>query len=144
MQMCSSMGMAIMSSFFFTLMDFWIRRGSYAANLQFGVPRFPIATVAAAIMFVAQIFALPFYFWLIKRKSKTFAYRLGAIVWAVTAFALFFLPAQSYTLDASGALEIVSQVPDWVICMLAFVIGIGIGGPPVGAPPPLRGGRHCS
>ena len=129
MQMCSSMGMAIMSSFFFTLMDFWIRRGSYAANLQFGVPRFPIATVAAAIMFVAQIFALPFYFWLIKRKSKTFAYRLGAIVWAVTAFALFFLPAQSYTLDASGALEIVSQVPDWVICMLAFVIGIGIGGP---------------
>lgn len=70
MQMCSSMGMAIMSSFFFTLMDFWIRRGSYAANLQFGVPRFPIATVAAAIMFVAQIFALPFYFGSSSAKAK--------------------------------------------------------------------------
>lgn len=129
MQMCSSMGMAIMSSFFFTLMDFWIRRGSYAANLQFGVPRFPIATVAAAIMFMAQIVALPFYFSIIKRKSKTFAYRLGSIVWAVMAFVLFFLPAQNYTISASGELSIVSQVPDVVICCLAFVIGIGIGGP---------------
>ena len=129
MQMCSSMGMAIMSSFFFTLMDFWIRRGSYAANLQFGTPRFPIATVAAAIMFVAQIFALPLYFSIIKRKSKTFAYRLGAVVWAAMACVLFFLPAQSYTLDSTGVLTVVSQVPDWVICVLAFVIGLGIGGP---------------
>jgi Na+/melibiose symporter-like transporter len=127
MQMCSSMGMAVMSSYFFTYCDYWLRRGSFINTLMFDVGRFPIATVAAAVMFAAQILALPLYFALIKKRSKTFAYRTGAVIWSVLAICLFFLPAQKFTLiDAN--LNIISQTPDVLIIILAFILGLGIGG----------------
>ncbi len=127
MQMCSSMGMAVMSSYFFTYVDFWLRSGSYVNTLVYGADRFPIATVAAAVMFAAQIFALPLYFSLIKKKSKTFAYRTGAVIWTVLAMCLFFMPSQQFTL-IEGNLNIISQTPNGVIFVLAFLLGLGIGG----------------
>lgn len=80
MQMCTSMAMAMMSSFFFTLCDFYLRSKTYYSATMWGVSRFPIATVAAALMFVAQAIALPFYLKLVKVKSKRFAYLTGAFI----------------------------------------------------------------
>mgnify|MGYP004664213047 FL=1 len=126
MQMCSSMGMAIMSSYFFTYCDFWLREGTYMNSLVNGAARFPVATVAAAIMFAAQIVALPLYFAIIKNKGKSFAYRTGAGIWAAIALVLFFLPQQQFD---PATFQVTKQAPDWLLFVLAFAIGIGIGGP---------------
>ena len=76
MQMCASMAMAIMSGFFYTLFNFYLRNKSYPvlSGIQGGHFAMPAATIAAALMFVAQIVAMPFYLQLLKRKSKRFAY----------------------------------------------------------------------
>ena len=136
MQMCASFGMAVMSSFFFTLCDFFLRRTSYwAVSIGFdgATGRFPIATVAAAMMFLAQIIALPIYLKLIKVKSKRFAYITGAIVWIVVAMFMIFLPAEGTV--AKGGIEVIDGAvksklgaPDWLLIVFGLLLGLGIGG----------------
>lgn len=134
MQMCTSMAMAVMSSFFFTFCDFYLRRMTYAEVTTLGSlgSRFPIATVAAAMMFVAQIFALPFYLFLIKKKSKRFAYITGATIWIVLAALMLLLPAETAinTVTENGVKFISTQVgsPDWLLIVAGLLLGFGIGG----------------
>ena len=140
MQMCASFGMAVMSSFFFTLCDFYLRRQTYMTALMYGeaASRFPIATVAAAAMFIAQIIALPIYLKLIKVKSKRFAYITGAIVWIVVAAAMLFLPAETAAPTVTEALnkkgEVIYKIAttsgahEAIIIMFGLLLGLGIGG----------------
>ena len=135
MQMCASFGMAVMSSFFFTLCDFFLRRSSYfAVTSGLASSRFPIGTVAAAMMFLAQIIALPIYLKLIKVKSKRFAYITGAIVWIVVAAAMLLLPGEGLienggiAISESGAVSTVKGAPTWLLIMFGLFLGLGIGG----------------
>ena len=136
MQMCASFGMAVMSSFFFTLCDFFLRRTSYwAVNTTYlgATGRFPIATVAAAMMFFAQIIALPIYLKLIKLKSKRFAYITGAVVWIVVALFMLFLPAEGAVemggiAVVDGTVKSLIGAPDWLLIMFGLLLGLGIGG----------------
>ncbi|MCM1533222.1 MAG: MFS transporter [Corallococcus sp.] len=135
MQMCTSMAMAVMSSFFFTFCDFYLRRMTYREVTLLGDDgtRFPIATVAAAMMFVAQIFALPFYLKLIKVKSKRFAYLTGAFIWIGVVALMLILPAETEIgskLTDSGKTSVftVSGTPDWAVIIFGLLTGFGIGG----------------
>ena len=146
MQMCASFGMAVMSSFFFTLCDFFLRRMSYAEATMFGqyADRLAIGTIAAAMMFLAQIIALPIYLKLIKVKSKRFAYITGAVVWIVVALFMLFLPAETAIntvagtkeVDINGVMTVVDTLkistktgaPDWLIIIFGLLLGLGIGG----------------
>ena len=132
MQMCTSMGMAVMSSFFFTLCDFYLRSQSYKLVTTESITRFPIATVAAALMFVAQAAALPFYLKLIKLKSKRFAYLTGAFIWIGVAAICIFLPGEtgSPILNSAGSSisSIAGGTPDWVLFIIGLALGFGIGG----------------
>ena len=130
MQMCSSMAMAMMSSFFFTFCDFYVRRMTYqSVTLNPDQSRFPIATVAAAMMFVAQIVALPIYLKIIKAKSKRFAYVTGCVIWAVVVAFMWLLPAESQiAVNANGGVQTVEGAPNWLIMIFGLLIGLGIGG----------------
>ncbi|MBQ8433670.1 MAG: MFS transporter [Clostridia bacterium] len=129
MQMCSSMAMAMMSSFFFTFCDFYIRRLSYQqVTLNADLGRFPIATVAAAMMFVAQIIALPIYLKIIKAKSKRFAYITGCIVWMVVVAFMWLLPAEGKVEVVNGSVQTVEGAPNWLIIIFGLLLGLGIGG----------------
>ena len=135
MQMCASFGMAVMSSFFFTLCDFFLRRSSnFAVSSGLATSRFPIATAAAAMMFLAQIIALPIYLKLIKAKSKRFAYITGAVVWIVVALFMLFLPAEGaidqggISIGDNGAVSTVIGAPDWLLIVFGLLLGLGIGG----------------
>lgn len=135
MQMCASFGMAVMSSFFFTLCDFFLRRSSYyAVTSGMATSRFPIATVAAAMMFLAQIIALPIYLKLIKVRSKRFAYITGAVVWIVVAMFMLFLPAEGaidkggISISESGVASTLIGAPDWLLIAFGLFLGLGIGG----------------
>lgn len=128
MQMCTSMAMAVMSSFFFTFCDFYVRRLTYASATVDGASRFPIATVAAAMMFVAQIIALPIYLQIIKRKSKRFAYITGAIVWIAVVACMLALPAEGEIAINNNTISTVKGAPDWLIIVLGLLAGLGIGG----------------
>ena len=130
MQMCASFGMAVMSSFFFTLCDFVLRRNTY---LTFNTSvetlgRFPIATVAAAAMFLAQVIALPVYLRIIKKKSKRFAYITGAIVWITVAAFMIFLPAEGSVDIANGSIVTKEGAPNWLLICFGLLLGLGIGG----------------
>ena len=140
MQMCASFGMAVMSSFFFTLCDFFLRSQTYKAATIIGeaASRFPIATIAAAAMFAAQIIALPIYLKLIKIKSKRFAYITGAIVWIVVAAAMLLLPGETAdptiteSINKKGELVYniasTSGAHNVIIIMFGLFLGLGIGG----------------
>lgn len=154
MQMCTSMAMAVMSSFFFTFCDFFIRRNTYSQVTVLGDygGRFPIATVAAAMMFVSQIIALPIYLQIIKRKSKRFAYITGAVIWIVVVACMLALPGdQGFTMSYKGQpleesgipqamatidaekkgsifVSSVGGAPDWLIIVFGLLTGLGIGG----------------
>ncbi len=136
MQMCNSMGMAIMSSFFFTLCDFYLKRLSYQAVTEgwMGIAadelsRFPIGTIAAALMFVAQIFALPFYLKLIKVKSKRFAYITACAIWILVTFTMIFLPAESGIEIQNGTTVVTTEgAPNWLLIVYGLLLGFGIGG----------------
>lgn len=140
MQMCTSMAMAVMSSFFFTFCDFYLRSKTYATVTLGGdsFSRFPIATISAAMMFVAQIIALPMYLKIIKRKSKRFAYITGAVVWIAVVACMLALPAETTepllktttATDGSVKTAVVStsSAPDWLIIIFGLVTGLGIGG----------------
>ena len=137
MQMCASFGMAVMSSFFFTLCDFFLRRTSYWAvstGWEGASSRFPIATIAAAMMFLAQIIALPIYLKLIKAKSKRFAYITGAVVWIVVALFMLFLPEEGtvanggISVGSGGGVTTSIGAPDWLLILFGLFLGLGIGG----------------
>ena len=129
MQMCSSMAMAMMSSFFFTFCDFYIRRLSYQqVTISENLGRFPIATVAAAMMFVAQIVALPIYLKIIKAKSKRFAYITGCVVWMVVVAFMWLLPAETKIDVVNGSVQTVEGAPNWLIMVVGLLLGLGIGG----------------
>lgn len=113
MHICSSLTMAVMSGIFFFYIMYVVKSGNTLAN---GGRGDGIGTVAAGIMFTVQIVALPFYLNLIKRKSKAFAYRFGAVWWIATALLLLFVPA---------------DLPDgqnWLVFVLAALIGFGVSG----------------
>lgn len=128
MQMCTSMAMAVMSSFFFTFCDFYLRRMSYTEITLNGGSRFPIATVAAAMMFIAQIFALPFYLKLIKIKSKRFAYITGALIWIAVAALMLFLPDETAINVSESSISTKSGTPTWLLIIFGLALGFGIGG----------------
>lgn len=132
MQMCTSMAMAMMSSFFFTLCDFYLRSKTYYSATVWGASRFPIATVAAALMFVAQAIALPFYLKLVKVKSKRFAYLTGAFIWIGVAAICMFLPGEKGTPVYNEATKTVSGIiggaPNWALMIIGLALGFGIGG----------------
>ncbi|MEG1528094.1 MAG: MFS transporter [Clostridia bacterium] len=143
MQMCTSMAMAVMSSFFFVFCDFYLRKYTYYAitSQTLGAldtaSRFPIATISAVIMFLSQIIALPVNLMLIKRFGKRTTYIVGAIIWATFTLSLLLLPTESLaptvtqTINNSGGINYhftsVSGASDLVIMILAFCIGYGLG-----------------
>ena len=131
MQMCASMSMAIMSSFFYTLFNFYLRSQSYPVVMgtEGGHFAMPAATIAAALMFVAQIVAMPFYLSLLKRKSKRFAYITSALIWIGVTATLLLLPAETGapTLDGT-VVRPTSGTPDWVIMLYGLLLGFGICG----------------
>lgn len=131
MQMCASMGMAIMSSFFYTLFNFYLRNKSYPImmGIEGGGFAMPAATIAAALMFVAQIIAMPFYLRLIKKKSKRFAYITGATIWIAVTATLLFLPQESVEPSVNGTIVTsVSGTPDWLVILYGLLLGFGICG----------------
>lgn len=103
------MTMVVMSGLFFFYVDFYLCR-SMTAEGRTNI----IGLLSAALMFSVQIVALPFYLWLIKKSSKTAAYRFGSIIWIICGILLFLL--------RPGA-------PGWQIVILGVLMGFGISGP---------------
>ncbi|NTV90674.1 MAG: hypothetical protein HGA22_10025, partial [Clostridiales bacterium] len=101
--------MVVMSGLFFFYINFFLCRDQTASG-QANIT----GMIAAAIMFSTQIVALPFYIWWIKKAGKASAYRLGGIIWIISALVLFLIPA--------GA-------PAWQIYLIGFIMGFGISGP---------------
>ena len=129
MQMATSMGMAVMSSFFFIFCDFVVRRETYHIVSTLGGTRFPIATIAAACMFVAQIFALPMYLKILKKKSKRFAFTLGHAIWIAVALLMLLIPAETQAIqNANGSVVTAEGAPNWLIMLFGLALGFGIGG----------------
>ena len=129
MQMATSMGMAVMSSFFFIFCDFYIRRVTYqTVSLGQDLTRFPIATVAASLMFVAQIIALPMYLGILKKKSKRFAFTLGHAIWIGVALLMLLLPAETSVKQVGNTVTTATGAPDWLIMIFGLMLGLGIGG----------------
>ncbi len=113
MHICSSLTMATMSSIFFFYVMYVVKSGNTLAN---GGAGDGLGTLAAGVMFVMQIFALPFYLKMINKKGKAFTYRFGATWWIVVALTLLLLPA---------------NMPDsqnWLIFVICGVFGFGVSG----------------
>ena len=101
--------MAVMSGMFFFYIDFYVMQDvtrSGETNI-FG-------TIAAGLMFLMQIVALPIYLKMIKKKGKAFTYRFGAYIWIITGLVLLLIPTNSN--------------PIYII-VLACVMGFGISAP---------------
>ncbi len=131
MQMCASMSMAIMSSFFYTLFNFYLRNRSYVEvmNVENGSFAVPAATIAAALMFVAQVVAMPFYLKLIRKKGKRFAYITGAVIWIGITATMLFLPQETAAPNVNGSVvTATSGTPDWLIMLYGLLLGFGIAG----------------
>ncbi len=130
MQMCTSMGMAIMSSFFFVFCDFVLRRDTYFVASGQGLSRFPVGTIAASLMFVSQIIALPFYLKMIKLRSKSFAYILSGIIWITMCLVVLCVPAEGVGTAqvTDGFVSTITGTPDWAIILLGLGLGFGLGG----------------
>lgn len=131
MQMCSSMAMAIMSGFFYTFFNFYLRNVSYPVVMSVEGGRFalPAATIAAALMFVAQIVAMPFYLKLISARSKRFAYIAGATIWGAVTLTMLFLPKESTSPTiVDGVVKATSGTPDIVVMLYGLLLGFGICG----------------
>lgn len=109
MLMCLQMTMAIMSALFFFYIDFYIRADVVSAG---GTTM--LGTLAAALMFGMQIVGLPIYLKMIAKRGKPFTYRFGAIIWIVSALMVLLIP---------------SGCPDWMLYVLAAVMGFGISAP---------------
>jgi len=103
------MAMAIMSGLFFFYINFYICKDVTLAGQSNMV-----GMIGAALMFLTQIVALPFYLNMIKKKSKAYVYRFGSFIWIISALAIIFIPANS---------------APWIIYILAVVMGFGISAP---------------
>ena len=103
------MAMAVMSGLFFFYVDFYVCK-----DLTFAGESNIVGMIGAALMFAMQIVALPLYLKLIKLKGKTWVYRLGGIIWIISALALLFLPF---------------NVSPWLIFVIAAIMGFGISAP---------------
>ncbi len=103
------MTMSIMSALYFFFIDFYVRRDITANG---GTAS--LALIGAGLMFMTQIVALPFYLWLINKKSKAFAYQVGAYLWILAGIGFF---------------AIQPTTPDFVIIIASIIIGFGISGP---------------
>lgn len=130
MQMCTSMGMAVMNSFFFVFCDFVLRRDTYYLASQEGLSRFPVGTIAASLLFVAQIIALPFYVKIIKHRSKSFAYILSGCIWIALCLTILLVPSEGIDTAQIVGNSVVTTTgtPDWAIIMLGIGLGFGLGG----------------
>lgn len=103
------MTMAIMSGLFFFLIDFYLCRDLTAQGKGNA-----LGLIGAALMFSMQIVALPVYLKMIKKTSKAFTYRAGALLWIISALAIFLMkPGQ----------------PDYYLYLLAALMGFGISAP---------------
>jgi oligogalacturonide transporter len=109
MLLLMQIAMAIMSGLFFFYINYYVTQDIMAASGPNHV-----GLVAAALMFSTQIVALPFYLKMIKIKSKAFTYRLGAVIWIISALGLLFLRP---------------NVNEFVIYGFAIVMGFGISAP---------------
>ncbi len=109
MYLMTQITMVVMAGLFFFYVDYYITKDMTAANLKTVV-----GLLAAAIMFFMQIVALPFYLKLINKKGKTFAFRVGSLIWIITALFILFIPANSNPLFTY---------------VFAAIIGFGISGP---------------
>lgn len=103
------MSMAIMSGLFFFYIDFFIVKDQTAQGQGTMV-----GLIAAALMFSMQIVALPIYLKVIAKKGKTYAYRLGGLIWIITALGLLLIPANANPL---------------LVYLLGGLMGFGISGP---------------
>ena len=113
MAVCNGLTMAIMSGLFFFFVNFVLKSGYTEANA--GSQPF-VTLLSAGLMFATQIVALPFYINLVKRKDKRYAYIVGAAIWIAVGLSLFLVPR---------------NLPDswnWVIMILAVLMGFGISG----------------
>ena len=113
MHVCASLTMATMSSIFFFYVMYVVKSGNTLANDGVGDG---LGTIAAGIMFVMQIFALPFYLKMIGKKGKAFAYRFGATWWIVVALTLLLLPYD------------MPNGQNWLIFVICAVFGFGVSG----------------
>ncbi len=73
-----------MSGLFFFYINFYIVKDLTASGGSSMV-----GMIAAALMFLTQIVALPVYLKMIKKYSKAFTYRFGAFIWIIAALGLF-------------------------------------------------------
>ena len=113
MHVCCSATMAVMSGLFFFYVMYVVKSGK---TLAAGGVGDGLGTFAAGAMFLVQIIALPFYLFVIKKAEKRICYRVGAIIWIVTAVCLIFVP---------------SDLPDemnWLVYLFAAIMGFGISG----------------
>ncbi|MDR1697849.1 MAG: MFS transporter [Erysipelotrichaceae bacterium] len=106
------MAMAIMSGLFFFYIDFYICKDLTSTGSSNSV-----GLIGAALMFGMQIVALPVYLKIIKTKGKTFAYRLGGLIWILSALALLLIPL------------IPTSTQPLIVYLLAAIMGFGISGP---------------
>lgn len=109
MFMMLQMTMAIMSGLYFFFINFFVDKNTTASGLESMV-----GLIGAAIMFSMQIVALPIYIKIISIKGKTFAYRLGAIIWIITAVFLFLIPQNGNPI---------------LVYVIGALMGLGISGP---------------
>ncbi len=109
MQLCLSMSMAVMSTLFFFYIDFKLMRDMTLAG-----DANMVGMIGAGLMFAMQIVALPFYLWLIKKTSKAFTYRAGAVLWIIGGLAIFLLQPGT---------------PAPMVYLLAAFLGFAISGP---------------
>lgn len=111
MHIATSFTMAVLSGLFFFYINYWVMAGEFAKTGSSPM----IGMIAAGIMFATQIVALPFYLNRIKKSTKSAAYRLGSVIWIVTALALLFIPKD------------LPQI--WLLLAFAAAIGFGVCGP---------------
>lgn len=109
MSLCLSVSMSVMSTLFFFYIDFHIMRAATLAGESNTLGMF-----SAALMFAMQIVALPFYLWLIGKRSKQFTYRFGSLLWVLGGFLILLL-------EPGG--------PLLYVYLLAALLGFGISGP---------------
>lgn len=110
MFMALQVTMAVMSAVYVFFMDFF-----YFAELTANrAPNVLASTLAPALLFVVQIFALPFYLHLMKKKDKAYAYRVGAIIWLLSSLAILVLPQNGHEI---------------ILYAVTIVIAFGISGP---------------
>ncbi len=102
------MTMAIMSALYFFFIDFYVCRDITASGNSAA-----LGLIGAGLMFGTQIFALPFYLWLINKKSKAFAYQIGSYIWILIAILFFSIQPNS---------------PDYILIIGSVLIGFGISG----------------